>query len=260
MSSIRTEADGKVTGALANKVAIVTGAAQGIGEVYAKTLAREGAAVALVDVKIEAARARAEEIVQDGGRAVAVEADISDPGAIERTMRSTAHEFGGIDILVNNGAIYEGYQSYGLDEIPLEYWSRFLDVNATGVLLACQAVVPYMRERGGGRIVNQSSTSADLMLNQYGLTKLLVQGLTTAFAHSLGPAGITVNAIAPGPIATPATLDKYPVEPFLEVIPIKRLGTPDDLAEFLAFLVSDRAEWITGQIFHINGGFWMRAA
>jgi NAD(P)-dependent dehydrogenase (short-subunit alcohol dehydrogenase family) len=175
-------------------------------------------------------------------------------------VRQSAVEFGGIDILVNNGAIYGGYESFTLEEIPLEYLNRFYDVNATGILVACQAVVPHMRERGGGRIVNQSSTAADLMYNQYGLTKLLVQGLTVGFARALGADRITVNAIAPGPTATPATTDKYSVDSFMTALTIKRMGEPEDLAEFLAFIVSDAAEWITGQTFHINGGFWMRPA
>jgi 3-oxoacyl-[acyl-carrier protein] reductase len=252
-----------MAGTLEGKVAIVTGAAQGIGEVYAKTLARDGAAVVLVDLKEDAAQARADEISAGGGRAIAIGADIADPDAVARMCRTAADELGGIDILVNNAALYEGYTDYKLEEIPLDYWNRFLDVNATSVLLTSQAVVPYMRERGGGRIVNQSSTAAELMYNQYGLTKLLVQGLTVGFARYVGGDGITVNAIAPGPIDTPATMDNYAsrgIDHFLAGLEIKRMGTAQDLAEFLAFVVSDKAAWITGQIFHVNGGFWMRPA
>jgi len=249
-----------MSGTLDGKVAIVTGAAQGIGVVYAQTLAREGASIVLVDIQQEQAEAQAAQIVAGGGQAIAVGTDIADPLAIDAMVRRTVDEFGGIDILVNNGAIYGGYESFTLEEIPLEYLNRFYDVNATGILLACQAVVPHMRERGRGRIVNQSSTAADFMFNQYGLTKLLVQGLTVGFARSLGADHITVNAIAPGPTATQATTDKYDVETFLTGLTIKRAGEPEDLAEFLAFIVSDAAEWITGQTFHVNGGYWMRPA
>jgi 3-oxoacyl-[acyl-carrier protein] reductase len=248
---------------LEGKVAVVTGAAQGIGAGYARTLAREGAAVALVDLKEGEACARAAEIEAAGGRAIAIATDVSDPAAVAAMLAAAAEAFGGIDILVNNAAIYEGYTSYPLEEIPLDYWNRFLDVNTTAILVASQLVVPYMRERGGGRIVNQSSTAAELCLNQYGITKLLVQGLTVGLAPYVGGDGITVNAIAPGPTDTPATMDKYGgagVEAFLESLSIKRLGTVDDLAEFLVFLVSDRAAWITGQVFHVNGGMWARPA
>jgi NAD(P)-dependent dehydrogenase (short-subunit alcohol dehydrogenase family) len=247
---------------LEGRVAIVTGAAQGIGQVYAETLAREGAAVALVDLKEEQAQANADAITRAGGQAIAIGCDVSDAGSVAAMCKTTAQSLGGIDILVNNAAIYEGYVSYALEEIPLDYWNRFLDVNASSVLICTQAVVPYMRERGGGRIVNQSSDGAQMVRNQYGLTKLLVQGLTVGFAGTLGPDKITVNAIAPGPIDTKATLDKYTesMQHLEAPLLIKRLGTPTDLAEFLAFVVSDKGEWITGQIFHINGGFWSRPA
>ncbi|MDX6507565.1 MAG: 3-oxoacyl-[acyl-carrier protein] reductase [Gaiellaceae bacterium] len=250
-----------MSGTLDGKVAIVTGAAQGIGEVYARTLARDGASVALVDLKEDAARANAERIESEGGRAIAVAADIADPASIANLVETTAKELGGIDILVNNAAIYEGYESHVLEEIPLDYWNRFLDVNTTSALLTMQAVVPYMRQRGGGRIVNQSSDAADLCINQYGITKLLLQGQTVGFARELGGDGITVNAIAPGPIDTPATMDNYKdrgIGHFLAGLAIKRMGTPQDLAEMLAFLVSDKGEWITGQIIHVNGGFLTR--
>jgi 3-oxoacyl-[acyl-carrier protein] reductase len=251
-----------VTAPLEGKVAIVTGAAQGIGRVYAETLARDGAAVAVVDLKEEQAREVAESIEAAGGRAIPIRADVADPESVAAMCATTAAELGGIDILVQNAAIYEGYVNYALEDIPLAYWSQFLSVNATSVLIGTQAVVPYMRERGGGRIVNQSSDGAQMVRNQYGLTKLLVQGLTVGFAATLGGDGITVNAIAPGPIDTKATLDKYVgnMEHLEAPLLIKRLGTSTDLAEFLALIVSDKGEWITGQIFHINGGFWTRPA
>jgi NAD(P)-dependent dehydrogenase (short-subunit alcohol dehydrogenase family) len=248
--------------ALGGKVAIVTGAAQGIGQVYAETLARDGAAVALVDLKEDKARTNAEAIVAAGGRAIAIGADVSDPDAVAAFCKQTAGEFGGIDILVNNAAIFEGYVAHPLESIPLDYWNRFLDVNVTSVLACTQAVVPYMQERGGGRIVNQSSDGAQSVHSQYGLSKLLVQGLTVGFAATLGGDNITVNAIAPGPIDTKAMHDRHGdnVANLEAQLHIKRLGTPADLAEVLAFIVSAKGEWITGQIFHINGGFWTRPA
>jgi 3-oxoacyl-[acyl-carrier protein] reductase len=249
-------------GTLDGKVAIITGAAQGIGRRYAETFAREGASVVLADLKEDKAREAAADIEKAGGKALAVGADISDEESTLEMCRKAAERFSGIDILVNNAAIYEGYTSYTLDVVPLEEWNRFLDVNATSILLCTRAVVPYMKERGGGRIVNQSSDGAEMGGNQYAFTKLLVQGFTTGFAPALGPHKITVNCISPGPINTEATLAKYPDDVINAMVEssfmIKRIGTPDDLAEFLAFIVSDRASWITGQIFHVNGGFWTR--
>lgn len=253
-----------MAGSLDGKVAIVTGAAQGIGKCYAETLAREGASVALVDLKEDKVGESAEAIERAGGAALAVVADVSDEDATKEMCAKTVERFGGLDILVNNAAIYEGYVSHTLDEVPLDDWNSFLDVNVTSILLCTRAAVPYMKERGKGRIVNQSSDGAQLGGNQYALTKLMVQGFTTGFASVLGPDNITVNAISPGPINTEATLAKYNEDAIKAMVDnsflIKRIGTAEDLAEFLAFIVSDKADWITGQIFHINGGFWTRPA
>ena len=253
-----------MAGTLDGKVAIVTGAAQGIGKCYAETLGREGASVVLADIKDAETQANARAIEGAGGRAHAVVADVSSKESVEAMCRAADERYGGLDILVNNAAIYYGYVHYGLDEIPLDYWNKFLDVNTTSVLLCTQAAVPHMEKRGGGKIINQSSDGAQGGGNQYSLTKLLVQGLTVGFARTLGPQNITVNAIAPGVINTEATLVMHPDEQLQEMIQaknaIKRVGTAEDLAEFVAFIVSDKADWITGQIFHINGGFWMRPA
>jgi 3-oxoacyl-[acyl-carrier protein] reductase len=249
---------------LEGKVAIVTGAAQGIGAEYAERLAAEGARVALVDVKREPVEARAEAIRAVGGEAMALEADISSVDEMNAMARRTAEAFGGIDILVNNAAIYEGYVHHTLLDLPLDEWQRFLDVNLTGVLLACRGVVPFLQARGGGTIVNQSSAGANRSRNQYGITKLGVQGITVSLARSLGPSGITVNCIAPGIIDTAATRGHYSDQELEEMVArhhaVGRIGTVEDLADALVWLVSDGASFVTGQVIRIDGGFVMHPA
>src|SRR5260370_19703063 len=132
-SGIRRDGEGAVTQTLRDKVAIVTGAAEGIGKAYAETLAREGAAVAVVDIKGDTAREVASAITAGGGRAIAISTDVSNPEQVEEMCRVTARDLGGLDILVNNAAIYEGYVSHPLEEVPIDYWNRFLDVNVTSV-------------------------------------------------------------------------------------------------------------------------------
>jgi NAD(P)-dependent dehydrogenase (short-subunit alcohol dehydrogenase family) len=236
----------------------VTGAAQGIGLRYAEFLAREGAKVVVVDIKADAAEEAAAAISATGTEALALVVDVSNAAATKEMARRTAAHFGGIDILVNNAAIYEGYVHYNLMELPLDYWQRFLDVNLTGVLLCTQAVVPYMKERGSGKIVNQSSAGAATAGSHYGLTKLGVQGLTVGLAGSLGKFRINVNCIAPGITDTSATRGHYSDEQLTQMVatrvPIGVLATVDDMAHALIYLVSDEARMVTGTVLHVDGG------
>jgi 3-oxoacyl-[acyl-carrier protein] reductase len=241
-----------------DKVAIVTGAAQGIGQNYAEALAREGAKVVLADINHGAAEANAKTIADTGAEAIAVAVDVSSPESVEAMVKATVERFGGIDVLVNNAAIYAGYVHYTLMDLPLEYWQRFLDVNLTSVLICTKAVVPYMIKRGKGKIINQSSPGGNFTGNQYGQTKLGVQGLTTGFSKELGRHFINVNCIAPGVINTQATLDHYPGDKLDAVVArlhsIPRVGTPEDLSHALIYLASDESDFVTGQIFHIDAG------
>lgn len=239
------------------KVAVVTGAAQGIGEAYARALAAEGAAVVVADVNEEAGTAVAKRIVEDGGRALFVHTDVSSPDSAEAMARATVEQFGGIDLLVNNAAIYGGMQIDLLVTVDWDYYKRFMSVNMDGALVCTRAVRPHMQRRGGGAIVNQSSTAAWLYSGFYGLAKVAVNGLTQQLAHELGGMGIRVNAIAPGPTDTEATRSVVPQEMVGDLVnglALKRLGQPADLVGACLFLLSDEASWITGQIVNVDGG------
>ena len=143
-------------------------------------------------------------------------------------------------------------------EIPVDYWNRFVAVNVTSALICAQAVVPHFIARGGGKIVNQSSGAAVSAFNHYGLTKLAVQGLTVGLARELGPKNINVNAIAPGVIVTPATQGHFDEDELerrrVQGTALQRLGKPSDLVPMLRYLCSPDSDFVTGQIFHINGG------
>jgi NAD(P)-dependent dehydrogenase (short-subunit alcohol dehydrogenase family) len=240
-----------------DKVAIVTGAAQGIGETYARRLAAEGAAVVVADVAIERGTLVAKDIAAGGGRAVFVETDVSSPDSADALAAATVAEFGGIDLLVNNAAIYGGMKLDLLLTVPWDYYRRFMSVNMDGALVCTRACYKHMAARGGGAIVNQSSTAAWLYSGFYGLAKVAINGLTQQLAHELGHSNIRVNALAPGPTDTEATRSIVPEQYVSELIKnmaLKRLGTSDDMAAACLFLLSDEASWITGQIVNVDGG------
>ncbi len=245
-----------------NKVAIVTGAGGGIGQAYAEALAREGAAVAVADINIEGARAVADGITAAGGTAIAVPVDVSDPDSTVAMAETTVAELGGIDYLVNNAAIFGGMKLDGLLTVPWDYYQRFMSVNLDGALLCSRAVVGHMEKRGGGVIVNQSSTAAWVYSNFYGLAKVGINGLTQQLSRELGWRNIRINAIAPGPIDTEANRTNTPqaiVKQIVQTLPLARLGTPEDLVGMCLFLLSDEASWVTGQIFNVDGGQIIRS-
>jgi NAD(P)-dependent dehydrogenase (short-subunit alcohol dehydrogenase family) len=243
------------------KVAIVTGAAQGIGEAYARALAREGASVVVADLNADLGEQVAKQIATDGGTAAFVPVDVSDPESTKAMAESTVDRFGGIDHLVNNAAIYGQMKLNLLLTVDWDYYKKFMSVNFDGALLCTRAVARHMRKRGGGAIVNQSSTAAWTYSSFYGLAKTGINGLTQQLATELGGSGIRINAIAPGPTDTEATRTVTPTEivaQMIERLPIKRMGTPQDLVGMCLFLLSDEAAWITGQIFNVDGGQVMR--
>ena len=169
-----------------DKVAIVTGAGGGIGQAYAEALAREGAAVVVADINVEGAQKVADGIKGEGGNALAVRVDVSDPDSAKEMAAQTLSEFGGIDYLVNNAAIFGGMKLDFLITVDWDYYKKFMSVNMDGALVCTRAVYRKMAKRGGGAIVNQSSTAAWLYSNFYGLAKVGINGLTQQLATELG--------------------------------------------------------------------------
>ena len=246
----------------AGKVAVVTGAGRGIGRVYAEALASAGASVVVADIDEAAAQSAADAICGAGGAAVASAVDVAQPESAQAMAQVAVDRFGGIDFLVNNAAIYGGMKLDLLLTVDWEYLQRFLAVNLTGALVCTRACYPAMRARGGGAIVNQSSTAAYLYAGYYGWAKAGVNALTQQLAHELGGMRIRVNAIAPGPIGTEATRSVVPDDYLRQLVgslALKREGEPEDLVGMCLFLLSDDARWVTGHIFNVDGGQVMRA-
>jgi len=248
---------------LDGKVAIVTGSAGGIGRVYASALARAGASVVVADLNEGGAAEVAAHLGDDGLAAIGVRVDITDPDSAGAMAAAATAAFGGIDILVNNAALMAELPAAPLSSYPLDWWDRALRVNVTGALICTQAVVPIMKSRGGGKIINQSSGGAFIGGGAYGVTKLALVGLTVALASELGRLRINVNAIAPGMVETEAGFRSAPRDnpwrKFMEqVVVMQPYGAPDDLAGALIFLASSASDWMTGQTLNVDGGWIMR--
>ena len=243
------------------KVAVVTGAGRGIGRAYAEGLARAGALVVVADIDEDNARRVADELSAGGAAAAAARVDVSSPESAQAMAAVAVERFGGIDFLVNNAAIFGGMKLDFLLTVDWDYLERFLAVNLTGALVCTRACYSSMSERGGGAIVNQSSTAAYLYAGYYGWAKAGVNSLTQQLAHELGSMNIRVNAIAPGPTDTEAARSVVPESYMRELIgslALKRQGEPGDLVGMCLFLLSDDARWITGHIFNVDGGQVMR--
>jgi NAD(P)-dependent dehydrogenase (short-subunit alcohol dehydrogenase family) len=251
---------------LSGKVAIVTGVGGrpgGIGEAYAGALGVFGASVVAADLDADGAESAAERLRAQGVAAIGVQADISDPASVAAMVARAKDAFGGVDILVNNAALMLEALRYRTSTIALEDWNRIISVNLTGALLCAQAVIPLMRERGWGRIVNQLSSGAFPAQGVYGISKLALMGLTTALAQEVGRSNITVNGIAPGITDSGAglTLRENPTRYFeilSETCALRVRGQPDELTGALLYLCSEAGAWTTGQILHVDGGVVLR--
>lgn len=252
--------------ALTNKVAIVTGAGgrgNSIGRAYAFGLANAGASVVIADLNGDGATRVADEITASGGKAIAVQVDITSPSSVKAMVESTVSAFGGIDILVNNAALMVEIGDQATINVDIDTWNKTLAVNLTGALNCAQAVVPFMQQRQGGKIINQVSGGAFPASTMYGISKLALVGLTTTLARELGPLNINVNAIAPGIVSSDAGKSLTPADaPFrqaLEMACALRVdGQPDELVGALILLCSEAGGWMTGQVLHVDGGWVIR--
>jgi 3-oxoacyl-[acyl-carrier protein] reductase len=241
---------------LKDKVAFITGGGQGIGKVTALTFAREGARVAVADINMANAQAVAEEIVRNDGQAKAVFLDVSRAESGEVAVRTTVEAFGRIDILVNNAGITRDARMQKMTE---DQFDAVINVNLKGVWLCARAVVPIMIANGGGSIINAASIvglHGNFGQTNYVAAKAGVIGMTKTWARELGPNHIRVNAIAPGFTATEmiATVPEKVLESVRERTPLRRLGTPEDIANAYLFLASDEASFITGVTLSVDGG------
>jgi NAD(P)-dependent dehydrogenase (short-subunit alcohol dehydrogenase family) len=247
---------------LADRIAVVTGGGRGIGREYCLALAEAGAAVVAADIDLDSARETADLVAGKGGQALALAVDVSDRDSTLALAGAVRDEYGTAHILVNNAAVYHSMRLDPQLTVDIDYWRKVFSVNLDGALLMTQALAPLMIEAGWGRVVMQSSTAAYLGGGgHYGVSKLALLGLTRGFAKELGPSGITVNAIAPGVVATEATEATVPaarIDQLVNMAPIPHRAGPADLNGALLFLCSDDAAWMTGQTLVIDGGVVVR--
>jgi 3-oxoacyl-[acyl-carrier protein] reductase len=244
---------------LENRVAIVTGAGRGIGEAIALKLAEKGADIVVSDIDQASARSTARKVESQGHRALVNEADVADRAQVSELVKSTIGELDRVDILVNNAGIA---RSGTLLKLTDEAWDRVLDVNLKGIFLTTQAVAPHMIEARYGKIVNISSIygrTGTIGDSNYSASKAGIVGFTKSVARELARYQINVNAILPGMVDTPLLRgipDKY-LKPMIEEIPLRRVATPEDIANVAAFLASEDASYITGAAIEVTGGWRM---
>jgi 3-oxoacyl-[acyl-carrier protein] reductase len=241
-----------------NKVAVVTGAASGIGKAVAERLARDSCAVVILDINEEGGSQVASELRKRGGQALFVRLDVTQEADVKETFQKIISDHGRIDVLVNvaGGSLHR----HKIEEFSFDHWQAVIDVNLTSTFLCCRAVTALMKSQKSGAIVNISSDigfSGDPNRSAYAAAKAGIVGFSKTLALELAPFGVRANVVAPGRIATKrvrATYSDAEWEAAAQRIPLGRAGQPQDVAEAVAFLASDASKHMTGQTLHINGG------
>jgi 3-oxoacyl-[acyl-carrier protein] reductase len=242
---------------LSGKNAVVTGGAAGIGEACARTLANAGARVAVLDINAEGARTVASSL-PDG---VAIPVDLGDEASVQAACAEAVSTLGGVDILINNAGIIS-YRK-GVRAVSPDEWDQVLDVNLRGTFLMCRELIDSIKERGWGKVVNFSSLAARVggieVGIHYAASKAGLLGLTRTLAKEGAPHGITVNAVAPGVIATGPVIRQVGdhEDAYRQTIPMGRLGRPEDVARVVLFLASPLSDYVTGIVIDVNGGMYM---
>lgn len=245
---------------MTQKTALVTGAAAGIGAEICRRLAEDGIAIGVLDLKLEAAQKVADEIVAAGGKAIALAADVSDRAAVEAAVASLREQFGPVTIVVNNAGIASWVP---FEEIDDALWDRTMAINLRGPFIVTQTVLPDMKAAKWGRVINISSSSAQsgtARMTHYSSSKGGMISFTKSLALELGPLGITVNNIPPASIAGTVMYEEtkhlMPMTPeqAAAMMPVRRLGEPEDIANAAAWLASEKTGYVTGQTIGVNGG------
>jgi 3-oxoacyl-[acyl-carrier protein] reductase len=244
---------------LENKVAIITGAANGIGLEAAKLFTKEGAKVVLADYDEKTGSEQAEDLRSYGADVLFAQVNVADRASVDRMVQQTVNTFGKVDILINNAGITRDAM---LTKMTIEDFQRVIDVNLTGVFHCTQAVVPYMIENGKGKIVVTSSVSGvygNIGQTNYAATKAGVIGMVKSWAKELGRKGINVNAVAPGFTETNmvATVPEKVIQQLVATVPLQRLGKPADIAKAYLYLASEDSDYVTGTVLHVDGGIMM---
>jgi len=246
---------------LDGKTAVVTGASRGIGHAVARVFAQAGADLALVARSQEPLETLAKQIREMGRRALVCPLDVTNWEGIPATMDRIREEYGRIDILVNNAGVWhKGF----VDDLTVESWDRMFDTNVKSAFLFCQAVAPIMRQQRWGRIINMGSlaafTTGLVGAGDYAASKAALHTFTKSLARDLGPDGITANVIAPGQIETEMTAitDEEQIKRVVSMVPVRRVGQPEDIAYAALYLASEEAGYVTGAILDVNGGILKR--